>query len=314
MLASDFHICESHPETSQIYPGPRPIDGLNDPENFMLAFELLELCRTHTDDQFLLFHNGFFYRVQRDPGPIDGTYFRVRRIQEDAPRLQTLATPLPPYLPELLLNKELQRGGLILIVGGTGQGKTTTASAIVVSRLLKFGGFAYTIEDPPEMPLNGWHDSGYCSQTFVSRSAENQWQESIKDALRSQPAATKSILYIGEVRDQDCAKGLLRAASSGFLVVATAFGLDIQNGLQSLVQLTGDNSFALNDLANSLRLVIYQRIDGGQILVDSLVSESPLSTVAMRIRQNQIAQLKNDIEAQEAANRRGQPVSFKESR
>jgi len=137
-------------------------------------------------------------------------------MSDVAPTLETVPSRFIDPIEKILMQPSLSGGGLILICGAPGSGKTTTASAILVSRLLKYGGFAYTIEDPPEIiALNGRHGNGYCTQTRVYDGAGG-WEESIKEVLRSQPVGASLILFIGEIRNAEAARMAIRAASNGF--------------------------------------------------------------------------------------------------
>jgi twitching motility protein PilT len=182
---------------------------------------------------------------------------------------------------------------LIFITGGPGCGKTTTASATVVSRLIQHGGVAYTVEDPPELPLNGRHGNGYCTQTIVAGESAGDWAESLRGVLRSQPVGMNLMLFVGEIRDALPAKIMLRAASNGFLTICTAFGSDIVSGIDSLFQLVG--SEYAGTLANVLRVVICQRVIDGRFQADMLLSEGPGSRVAVSIRNGMIAQIKDEL-------------------
>ncbi len=166
-----------------------------------------------------------------------------------------------------------------------------------MSRLKEFGGVAYTVEDPPELPLNGFHGKGYCTQTWVAGDDAADWMESMRGALRSQPAGTNLMMYIGEVRDVETARAMLRAASNGFLVVSTGFGGDIVSGVDTFFQLIGP-TFAMS-LAGVLRMVIYQKIADGRFTAQALVSESPSSPVAAIIRSGKLAQLQNEVQYQQ---------------
>jgi len=114
---------------------------------------------------------------------------------------------------------------------------------VLVSRLLRYGGFAYTIEDPPEIiALNGRHGNGYCTQTRVYDGASG-WEDSIKEILRSQPVGTSLMLFIGEIRSAEAARMAIRAASNGFLVITTSFATDMIAGIDTFYQLLGDEFF-----------------------------------------------------------------------
>lgn len=289
MQITDIHIKQSEPDKSIVYPGPRPIA----PEEVqMVRAFLVELEQVSRDD-FMVNLGGVFWRGRRDFLAVDGLWFRLRRMAEKAPSLDSLPSPMPTAIKNILMSNQLSRGGLIHVAGGPGCGKTTTGSATVISRLEQYGGVAYSIEDPPELPLNGWHGKGYCTQTWVAGDNAADWMESMRGALRSQPTGANLIMYVGEVRDPDTAKTMLRAASNGFLVISTGFGSDIVSGIDTFFQLIGRDHAP--SFAASLRAILHQKIENGQFAVNVLTSESPASPVANIIRGGSLALLQNEI-------------------
>lgn len=277
---------------SLVYPGPRSATEQQAP----LIQALCEKCLAVGRSDFMIEEGGHFYRGRRDSRAVDGLWFRLRRMADVAPNLEELPTPMAAILKSTLLAEQLTKGGLVFITGGPGCGKTTTASAIVVSRLLQYGGVAYTVEDPPEMPLNGRHGRGYCTQTWVAGDDSADWAESMRGVLRSQPVGTNLMLYVGEVRDAETGRAMLRAASNGFLVVSTGFGNDIVSGIDAFFQLCG-REYATS-VASVLRVVLYQKIIDGKFNAQMLVSENAASPVAAIIRNGQIAQLQNEVNYQ----------------
>jgi len=289
---TDLHLKADSLEGSLSFPGPAPLsERLRE-----FAKEMLARCNAFRKDDFMLSLDGTFWRGRRDSQAVDGIWYRLRRMPSDPPSLSNLPSPLPSQVKAMLMSQKLRNGGLIYICGAPGNGKTTTASGSVVSRLREYGGFAYTIEDPPEMPLNGWHNDGYCTQTWVAGDTGADWHESFRGVLRSQPAGTSLILYVGEVRDRESAQALIRAASNGFLVIATGFGTDIITGLDSLIKLAGEDS--ISSLAGLIRVVLHQRITSDAIIVSALASQGPSTMVAARIRSRQLSHLINDIQFQ----------------
>ena len=216
-------------------------------------------------------------------------------MEEKAPTLDTLPSVFPSQIKRILMSNSISRGGLVLIVGGPGCGKTTTGSAVIVSRLEHFGGFALTVEEPPELPLNGWHGLGLCSQTWVAGDSGADWDESMRGVLRSQPSGAKLMLYVGEVRDKETARAMLRAAGNGFLVVATSFGSDLVSGVDTFFQLLGQEY--ASSLAAVLRVVVHQHLDNARqtFKIQVLTSQDANSPVAAMIRAGKVAQLQNEV-------------------
>jgi len=318
---SDIHLCVSDPSNSVVFADPARADLMRWPQllpPMMLdqALSLLQLCQNQQEsslrEDFMIAYGDFRFRARLCQQGLDGWWFRLRKMQQETAFLNSLPTPLPEYLTTLMMSPELSTmGGLIFVLGAPGSGKTTTASGIVATRLSMLGGFGYTVEDPPEMPLNGWYRyenpddptdvvQGYCSQNTVNNRSPDPWGEAIREALRSQPTGSSRILYIGEVRDKFCARALLKAASDGFLVIATGFGQDVINGLDGLLRLAGqaggDPEALNNDLANCLRLAVHQTINPqGYLDLEVLTSTLPTGRVANAIRSNGIGRLKSII-------------------
>lgn len=290
---SDLHIKSGSVSESLAYPGPRMLTS----EEIMEANDILGHCQKISKKDFVLHCKNVFWRGRLDEFAVDGTWFRLRRMPPLAFTLDNLPSPLNNTIRSMLLSPSLRNGGLIYIVGSPGSGKTTTASATLVSRLKEFGGAAYTIEEPPEMPLNGWHGAGYCTQTQVGGDGSaSDWAEAFRCVLRSQPVGENLILYVGEVRDSESAKAMLRAASNGFLVIATGFGSDLVSGLDSLLKLSGEDT--INTLSGVLRIVIHQKIVNGIMIPACISSKDGATPVAARIRSGQLQHLQNDIQRQ----------------
>ena len=282
---------------SLLYPGARSASS----EHAPLLYDLVAAARAHKKADFMVEVRKIFFRVRRDDYAVDGTWYRYRRMADTAPELDTLRLKLPQPMRQALLDPSLLQGGLVLVVGGPGCGKTTTASATVVSRLKAHAGVAFTVEDPAEMPLNGRHGQGYCTQSEVAGDTGREWVESMRGILRSQPVGTPLMLYVGEIRDADAARVMLRAASNGFLVICTAFGADIITGLDSLFQLVGER-YAVT-LAQVLRVVLHQNLRDDRLTAEILCSAGSSSRVAATLRGGpaQLPQLRNEIQVQRNA-------------
>lgn len=289
MDITDLHIKASDPEKSLAFPGPRVVTD----EEMSLLKSLLEQGKKIGRVEYMSEYDGLFFRGRRDDYPVDGTWYRLRRMAEMAPDLDTLPSPIDEAIKRTLLSPNLTKGALVLVAGGPGCGKTMTASATVVSRLKRYGGFAYTIEDPPELPLNGPHGDGYCAQTIVAGGDSADWAESIRGALRSQPVGTNLIMYVGEVRDAEAAQIMIRAACSGFLVIGTCFGSGVVDAIRCFMDLAGKDQ--LDAFASVLRVVVYQLIIDGYFGTDMLVSPNAGCSVSAMIRRDALTQLENEL-------------------
>ena len=257
------------------------------------------------------------FRVQLIPH-INGEMFAFRRIKDSVPNLDELS--VPPIVKNILLHKNLSKGGLILLVGETGQGKSTTCAAAIKSRVSEYGSFALTLEDPPELPLHGKLGKGYCIQREVP---SDQFSEALKGALRSYPTTNGNILYVGEIRDSKTAQEVMKAITSGHLVFTTIHGGGIREGVERLVtylsssENVGDRKNNREILAGAIRLVIHQtlinktlskqyedkepeQVINKQLRMQILVSACSSSSVANKISNvKDIANLQDDIYLQQ---------------
>lgn len=199
-----------------------------------------------------------------------GQTLALRVLPEVTPTLQQLN--MPQVCRDLLLDPQLLQGGLVLIPSTNGQGKTTTASATVKSRLQLYQGHCNTVEDPPECPLEGYHGQGRCFQIPVEPEESglpgSGYAKALLDTLRFFPGLTGggTILFIGEIRDARTALEAILAAANGHLVIATIHGNSIRASLQrlsTLAQATPDHmpKDQVNMLlAETLKLVHYQTL------------------------------------------------------
>ena len=203
---------------------------------------------------------GDYYRVERIMTN-EGVQYNCRKMPNKAPEIEQLG-----FAPEIVkhLSSLGKASGLLLFAGPTGQGKTTSASAIMKRYLETEGGFLYTIEDPPEMPLSGLYHAkngglGLCKQTTVEN---DQWGAGLRSALRSKPR----YILVGEIRTPETAAQCLVAATSGHLVFSTIHANGVEDALNSMIKYaasTGlDSSLVADLLARGILGVIYQRLDG----------------------------------------------------
>ncbi|WP_018912458.1 PilT/PilU family type 4a pilus ATPase [Thiomonas sp. FB-6] len=182
----------------------------------------------------------------------------VRYIPGEIPALDTLN--LPPVLAELVK----QRHGLILVVGSTGSGKSTTLASMLDHRNQQMSGHILTLEEPVEYLFH--NRRSIVNQREIGIDARDL-AIGLKNALRQAP----DCIMIGEIRDRETMAAALSYALSGHLCLAT---LHASNSHQALNRILGlfpldMRPALLSDLAAGLRAVISQRLlparTGGRI-------------------------------------------------
>lgn len=300
---TDIHINLTDPEKSIFFPGPLLTF---DTEVLDYVKELIILIKEKKsiikgNDFLINDKEGISYRAHYSPYPIDGEWVELRKNSKKILPLSSLGYS-EEEINTLFLHNKLS-SGLLLIMGMTGAGKSTTSAAIVVERLLAgVSQYCITAEDPPELPMNGWHGKGYCRQMSVP---DGDYAALAKEMLRSYPseAHTKSIYMIGETRDAKTASEVIRAASSGFLVITTIHSDNITNGINRLINLAALES-SRNDvcdrLSSILKSTVHQKLRGKHLEFEFMVqSGGPNGKVANNIRKDKLELLGQEISRQQ---------------
>ncbi len=231
---------------------PVPVPHEHQEETKALRRICEELHGKHAREDFPLRHNGIGYRASII-NSLDEMVFVLRRFPDQVPKLDELG--IHPFLVNKLLAPGLS--GLIVIGGAFGQGKTTTAASTVVARLALHGGVAVTAEDPPEMPLQGKHGEGVCYQTWVE-------QGGFAHACRQASRWAPSMIFLGEIRDNETAAEALRASINGRLVICTTHADSVITAIERLYALANGAAGSSEDVASllssGLLCVLQQRL------------------------------------------------------
>ena len=211
----------------------------------------------------------------------------LRYIPYQIPPLESLHVPM--ILGDLIMEKR----GLLLIVGATGSGKSTTIAAMLDRRNETKAGHILTIEDPIEFLFR--NKMSIVNQREVGTDARTL-EIALRNALRQAP----DCILIGEIRDKDTMSAALAYAQSGHLVLAT---LHANNSYQALTRIINffpieTRQSLLPDLAGSLKAIVSQRlvpsIDGGRrAAVEVMLNTRHVSEL---IEQGEVGQIKEAIE------------------
>ncbi|MBF0185932.1 MAG: PilT/PilU family type 4a pilus ATPase [Magnetococcales bacterium] len=186
-----------------------------------------------------------FYR-QGEPALV------LRLLRADIPELDALG--VPSVLGELILHKR----GLLLVVGGTGSGKSTTLAAMIQHRNSRMAGHILTIEDPVEFVHP--HRLAIVNQREVGQDTLS-YQAALQSAMREAP----DLILIGEIRDRLAMEAALQLAGTGHLALST---LHANNACQALTRIINLFPQSLHrqvwmDLSLYLRAIIAQRLVPG---------------------------------------------------
>ena len=179
-----------------------------------------------------------------------GTYAAViRYITLKIPTLEALK--VPPILGDLVMEKR----GLILVVGATGSGKSTTLAAMLDHRNARASGHILTIEDPVEFMIR--HRKSVVNQREVGSDTQSM-QTALKNALRQAP----DVIMIGEIRDRETMSAALAYAQSGHVCLATLHANNSYHALNRILSFYPVESrpTMLGDLAAALKAVVSQRL------------------------------------------------------
>ncbi len=177
----------------------------------------------------------------------------LRYITADMPRVDDLG--LPPILKDLVMHKR----GLILMVGATGSGKSTTLAAMINHRNENSSDHILTIEDPIEF----LHPN---KKSIVNQREIGLDTKSYARALRSAMRAAPDVILIGEIRDRETMESTIALAGTGHLCIATLHANNASETLDRVINMfpRDQHSQIFLDLSQYLRAIIAQRLVPGK--------------------------------------------------
>jgi len=207
--------------------------------------------------------------------------------------LRTINTDVPTFesmqLPEQLKQMAMTKRGLVLFVGATGSGKSTSLAAMIGYRNANSRGHIITIEDPIEYV----HQHRGCMITQREVGVDtNSWEMALRNTLRQAP----DVILIGEIRTRETMEYAINFAETGHLVLSTLHANSSNQALDRIINFFPDEKReqVLMDLSLNLRAIISQRLirreTGGRVAAMEIMLNSPL--VADMIFKGEVAGIK----------------------
>jgi twitching motility protein PilU len=290
MGASDMFVTAGMPVAAKINGEMTLIDDipLTDAASLELVLEAMNEKQQHEfnhskECNFALAREAGRFRVsafwQRDQAGMV-----VRRIVTIIPSADELG--LPPILKDIIMSKR----GLVLFVGGTGTGKSTSLAALLGYRNKNSKGHILTIEDPIEFVHE--HQKSLVTQREVGIDTES-FAAALKSSLRQAP----DVILIGEIRSQDTMEYALSFAETGHLCIATLHANNANQAIDRIMHLVPKEMHdkLLFDLSLNLRAIVAQQLiptaDGqGRLAAIEVLLNSPL--VADLIARGELGEIK----------------------
>jgi len=215
----------------------------------------------------------------------------IRYIKSDVPSLDKLN--LPAKLKELVC----LRKGLVLIVGATGSGKSTTLASMINYRSLNMPGHILTIEDPIEYMFD--HQKSIVGQREVGLDTLS-YENALREAMREAP----DVIMIGEVRDRETMEAAIQYADTGHLCLTTLHSVNANQTLDRILSFFPPDSRnqILMDLSLNLQAIVSQRLvvglDGKRIAAIEILINSPY--ISELIRRGDFHEIKEIMEKGQA--------------
>jgi twitching motility protein PilU len=217
-----------------------------------LAFEIAKVGRFRIN----------LYRQRGDAAMV------VRYIKSRIPSIEELN--MPPILKQLIMEPR----GLILVVGATGSGKSSTLAAMLDYRNEHRSGHILTVEEPIEFVYE--HKKSIVGQREVGLDTHS-YANALKNAMREAP----DVILIGEIRDRETMQAAIAYAETGHLCLSTLHANNANQAIDRIINFFPDSAHhqLLIDLAQNLRAVISQRLlrteEGKRVPAAEIMLKSP---------------------------------------
>jgi twitching motility protein PilU len=173
--------------------------------------------------------------------------------------VRTIASEIPTFdkldLPDVLKDVVMTKRGLVLVVGGTGSGKSTTLAAMLDYRNSNSAGHIITVEDPVEYV----HKNKNCLVTHREVGVDTlSWHNALKNTLRQAP----DVILIGEIRDTETMEHAIAFAETGHLCLGTLHANNANQTMDRIINFFPEErrNQLLMDLSSNLRAIVSQRL------------------------------------------------------
>lgn len=211
----------------------------------------------------------------------------IRFIRSSIPTIEELGLPL--IFKKLILEKT----GLILMVGATGSGKSTSLASMIDHRNTNDAGHILTIEDPIEFVFK--HKKSIVGQREVGLDTLN-YSNALRQAMREAP----DLIMIGEVRDQETMQAAITYADTGHLCVSTLHAVNANQALDRVINMfpPEHKNQILMDLSLNLNAIVSQRLVpdklGGRVAAVEVLLNTPY--ISELIRKGEMNEIKDIME------------------
>jgi twitching motility protein PilU len=215
----------------------------------------------------------------------------IRNIQTEIPQMDTLG------LPQVMKKMIMVKHGLILIIGGTGTGKSTSLASLIDHRNANSRGHIITIEDPIEFIHK--HQGCIVNQREVGMDTDS-FEDALTNTLRQAP----DVILIGEIRDRETMEHALAFAETGHLTISSLHANNANQALDRIINFFPEEKHKslLTDLSLNLRAFVSQRlintIDGQRCAAFEVLLNSP--RIAELIKEGNITEMKEIMQKSES--------------
>jgi twitching motility protein PilU len=294
--ASDLYLLEGAPVTLRVDGVATPLEGSStltavDLQQLLvrLVSEVQRKAFESTGEANLSYvhpaHGRFRVSCYRTMGSVG---IVLRRVKTEIPTLEAFD------LPSMLGDLARERQGLILVVGATGTGKSTTVAAMLEHRSRHARSHIITIEDPVEFVFPRGHS--LVSQREVGIDTAS-FLVGLENALRQAP----DVIFVGELRDRDTVAVALHSAETGHLVLSTLHATNAAGAVERLLNFFPPDvrDAILLQISLMLRVIVAQRLvpraDGkGRIAATEIMLNTP--RIQAMIRRGELASIRQAIE------------------